>query len=114
MPRIRKEPELEQEPDTIEAVAEPVVAVMEPPMPAAKPVAVLERRVETMELAVPLGEIGPGYCSPHVQVFLDASQAETMQRLVVGLRDRRETTTNGREVRSAADAVRWLLEQIGC
>jgi len=33
--------------------------------------------------------------------------------MIVALRDKRETIADGREVRTAADAVRWLLERIG-
>lgn len=109
MPRIRKEPD--QEELATPPPPEPPTPPAETPPP--KPVAVVQRRIETVAVSMPLGEIGPGYRSTHVQAFLDTAQAETMQRLVVGLRDRRATTANHREIRSAADAVRWLLEQMG-
>ena len=76
------------------------------------PVVVVERRIETVTIAVPLGEIGPGHMPAHIQTWLQPPQAETMQRLVVALRDKRTTMTDGREVRTAADVVRWLLERI--
>ncbi len=82
----------------------------EPPSP---PVAVIERRIETVTIAVPLGETGNGFNPAHVEVWLKPPQAEVMQRMIVALRDKRETIADGREVRTAADAVRWLLERIG-
>lgn len=116
MPRIRVEPQKPPEgPQTATAVMEPPAP--SPPSPAEqppeKPVAVIQRRIQTAIVRVPLGEIGPGYRSRHIETYLTPDQTETMQRLVVALRDRRTTTANGREIRSAADAVRWLLEQIG-
>lgn len=77
-----------------------------------KPVKIVERRIEAVVIEAPLGEIGPGHRSRHVQLWLNTQQAETMQRLVVGLRDKREVTVNGKEVRSAADTIRWLLEAL--
>ncbi len=113
MPRIRKEPEPDQE--DVHASTPPTPEPPTPPAetPPPKPVAVVQRRIETVHVSMPLGEIGPGYRSTHVQAFLDTAQAETMQRLLTGLRDLRRTTINGRQVVSAADAVRWLLEQAG-
>jgi len=90
------------------ALVHPIEADSPPP-----PVIVIERRIETVTLSVPLGEIGPGHMPAHIQTWLQPPQAETMQRLVVALRDKRTTMIDGREVRTAADVVRWLLERIG-
>ena len=107
MPRIPAK-QAEQQPDKqLETKAEPA---KQPPK--AKPVHVIERRIETVMLAVPLGEIGNGHRQSHVEAWLKPTQAETMQRLLLALRDKRETNANGREVKTAADAFRWLLEQM--
>jgi hypothetical protein len=90
------------------ALVHPIEADSPPP-----PVIVIERRIETVTLSVPLGEIGMGYMPSHVEFWMKPPQAEALQRLVVALRDKRITTAEGREVRTAADAVRWLLEKIG-
>lgn len=91
----------------------PPAAPIEPDTPPAKPVVVVERRIEIVLVEVPLGEIGSGHRPGHVEFWLKPPQAETLQRLVVALRDKRAVTSEGREIRTAADAVRWLLDRIG-
>jgi len=93
----------------------PIVQPVASPPPAAdpvRPVEVVQLQIETIRVEVPLGMPGPGYRSSHVEAKLKPPQAETMQRLVVALRDRRAVTLEGREVRTPADAVRWLLDRI--
>ena len=107
MPRIAAKPQRDEE----AADAAPV-AVIDPPTPHPHPVAVLERRIETVTIAVPLGEIGPGHTPQHVQTWLKPHQAAALQELVVALRDKRATMGDRREIRTAADAIRWMLEQI--
>lgn len=64
-------------------------------------------------LEVPLMEIPAGYISRHVEVQrLSHAQARTLKRiqfacLAVGVR-----LVNGKQVKSGADTVRWLLEQV--
>jgi hypothetical protein len=122
MPRIRKEPDQEDVHTSTPPTPEPPTPPAETPAPPAppvetqppKPVAVLQRRIETVLIKVPLGESVPGYREDHINMFIkDLRHMETMHRIKLALRDRRETTADGREVRSAADAVRWLLEQAG-
>jgi hypothetical protein len=47
-----------------------------------------------------------------VQTWLKPHQAAALQELVVALRDKRATMGDRREIRTAADAIRWMLEQI--
>lgn len=70
------------------------------------------REIRTAMIEAPLGEMGNGYLSRHVEARLDRTQAESMKKLTAGLRDTREQTRNGREVRTAADAVKWMLEKL--
>lgn len=70
------------------------------------------REIRTAMIEAPLGEMGNGYLQRHVEARLDRTQAESMKRLTAGLRDTREQTRNGREVTTAADSVKWLLEKL--
>lgn len=103
MPRI---PATAQKPQP-----EPIAAA-QPAAPIRRPPEVIELKIETIRVEVPLGTLGTGYRSSHVEAKLKPPQAETMQRLVVALRDQRAVTLEGREVRTPADAVRWLLDRI--
>lgn len=115
MPRIKNQPapqkpiQANRQADQQPPADKPTPAADTPPP---NPVKVLQRRIETVTVAVHLGEIGNGYRAEHVEARLKNTQRETMQRILVALRDKRATTADGREVRSAADAFRWLLEQI--
>lgn len=89
-------------------------------LPAGSPVSIpavreVVREIRTAIIEAPIGEPGPGYTSMHVEVRFQATeshQAESLKRLAAGLRDTREVLRNGREVRTAADAVRWVLEKL--
>lgn len=70
------------------------------------------RDVDEVVIGVPLGELGNGYLSRHVEARLTVQQATAMQRVTLGLRDRRAVMGDGKEVRTQADAVRWMLEAI--
>lgn len=107
MPRISAKPTREDE--IMDAAP---VAVLDPPTPHPLPVAVIERRIETVTIAIPLGEIGPGHTPQHVEAWLKPHQSSALQELVVALRDKRATMGDRREIRTAADAIRWMLEQI--
>jgi hypothetical protein len=93
------------------------VAVAEPPAPkrtdppAAK-VETITREVRTVLIEVPMGEPGAGYLSQHVEARMNARQALALKSLLAGLRDGRMQMANGREVRTAAEAVKWMLEKM--
>lgn len=61
----------------------------------------------------PLGEVGEGYLSAHLQARLTSiPQRRAMRALTVGLVGAGERTDDGRPVRNATDAIRWLLERL--
>jgi hypothetical protein len=63
---------------------------------------------------VPLGPLDQGYLSRHVEArFTSEMQREAMRRLTNGLRQAGEKLVDGKPVTSHADAVKWLLEQVG-
>ena len=70
------------------------------------------REIRAASIKAPMGEIGSGYVSDHVEARLGPQQAKSMKSLVAGLIDVREKLENGREVRTSADAVRWMLEKL--
>lgn len=53
------------------------------------------------------------YVVRHVDTTLTDYQARSLRRLVEGLQVRPHRTVNGRIVQSGADAIKWLLEQVG-
>ncbi len=64
-------------------------------------------------IEVVLGEPLPhAYRSTHIDVHLDQRQAEGLRRLYDGLDRTGAKLSNGRHVQSAADAVKWLLDQV--
>lgn len=68
--------------------------------------------VATIE--VPLGEPREGvYLSPHLELKLNAEQAEVLHRVTVGLQESVARLSNHRLITNTADAVRYLLESIG-
>lgn len=116
MPRIRSEPTAAHTNNNHSGTAAAVLDAPTPPKPPegppAKAVAVVERRIETVVVEIPLGEIGNGHRPNHVEAWLKPAQAEALQRLVVALRDKRAVSDDGREIRTSADAMRWLLERV--
>ena len=68
--------------------------------------------VDVAVLKVPLmGKFNPGL--GHVDAQLDRKQMSTMRRLQYALDRGNYRLNSGRHVHTRADAVRWLLEQIG-
>jgi hypothetical protein len=66
-----------------------------------------------VRMTVPLHEGDLGYCSRHVDTQLTAKQARAMKRMLIGLQRRGITIGERREpVKSGADVVRYLLDQI--
>lgn len=55
----------------------------------------------------------PGYRTNRIDTRLDDVQSRGLRALFDGLHQRHEKLANGRHVDSPADAVRWLLEQVG-
>lgn len=71
--------------------------------PAASPVATIE---------LPLGELGGGYFSRRVDLSLPVESAKALRRVLNGLRANGQRLANDMPIRSNADVVRWLLEQV--
>ena len=80
----------------------------EPPAP---PVQVIERRIETVIVEIPLGEPPHRFQTIHLEALLYGEHAQTWARLRQALRDKDAWTADGKEVRSGPDILRWLLEQ---
>jgi hypothetical protein len=78
----------------------------------APPVQVIERRVETVTVGIPLGEPPHEIPNLHINVGLTRPHAHTFARLRQALADKHAKTADGRDVTYAADALRWLLERI--
>lgn len=74
--------------------------------------ATITHEVRTVLVEAPMGKPGTGYLSRHVEARLDVPQAESLKGLLAGLRDARAELANGREVLTAAEAVKWLLEKL--
>jgi hypothetical protein len=83
-----------------------------PVAPPAAKVETITREVRTVLIEVPMGEPGAGYLSQHVEARMDARQALALKSLLAGLRDGRMEMASGREVRTAAEAVKWILEKL--
>ena len=79
--------------------------------PPAPPVQVIERRIETVIVEIPLGETPHRIRQVHLNLLLNKDHAQTFARLRQGLRDKGERTEDGRKVDTTPDVVRWLLEQ---
>lgn len=90
---------------------QPAKAAAEAPKPPA-PVQVIERRIETAVVEIPLGEPPRRFDQVHVEGWLRREDAHTFARLRQALWDRGEKTTDGRPVKSAADVMRWMMEQL--
>ena len=66
-----------------------------------------------VHIAVPLLTVHrPRYSARHVDVQLDAGQAETLTAVLEALDQDGGRLKSGRRIASAADGLRWLLEQI--
>ena len=87
---------------------EPKLIKEQPPAP---PVQVIERRIETVIVEIPLGETPHRIRQVHLNLLLNKDHAQTFARLRQGLRDKGERTEDGRKVDTTPDVVRWLLEQ---
>lgn len=68
---------------------------------------------QSATVEIPLGELHDGYLSNHVEARLDDKQRRNMRRMLHGLRQRGTVMANGRFVETNADAIRWMLEQLG-
>ena len=70
-------------------------------------------------IEVPVAEIpAETYVQRHIDVHLvgrygGAAQRRALKRLTVGLNESHTTLKCGKHVDTTADAIRWLLEQIG-
>ena len=83
-----------------------------------RPAAVLPQAAPELPASVvvevPLGPLDQGYLSRHVEArFTNEIQRSAMRRLTNGLRQAGEKLVDGKPVTSHADAVKWLLEQVG-
>ena len=76
------------------------------------PVQVIERRIETVTVKIPLGEPPHRFDQLHIEGWLRRDEAHTFARLRQALWDQGARTAEGREVKSSADILRWLMEQI--
>lgn len=69
--------------------------------------------VGIVALSLPVEEIPDGvHVRGHVNVQLDVIQRRGLRRLQDGLNHQNLRLRNGRHVGTAADAVRWLMEEI--
>ena len=85
--------------------------------PVIKPASVIEITIESVMVEVPLGPSPTGHVSrdlrTHINHLMTVPQSIAVARLASGLRQTGAKLDNGRPVLYNADAVRWLLEQIG-
>lgn len=108
MPRI---PAASQKTQKTETNREPSPAPEPPKQPPAVSVKVIERRIETVVVEIPLGEPPHRFEQVHVEGWLRRDAANTFARLRQALRDQGTRTANGRTVVSNPDVLRWLMEQ---
>ncbi len=104
-----KKPKLESKPSLEAGEERDVPKVAEPPAP---PVQVIERRIETVTIKIPLGEPPHRIDKFHLDVLLNGDHAHTIARLRQALRDTDARTADGHKVDTRPDVLRWLLEQI--
>lgn len=87
-------------------------AVTESGQPQTARSSVHRRLIEAPCLALEEGH--NGYLTRHVEVArLGPRQRRTLRELYEGLRSSGERLANGKPIESAADAVRWLLDELG-
>ena len=105
MPRV---PANKTEPPKPESEPRPID--QEPPAP---PVQVIERRIETVTVEIPLGEPPHRFNQIHIEGWLRQDTAHTFARLRQALRDQDARSEDGKPVESNPDVLRWLMEQFG-
>jgi hypothetical protein len=78
-------------------------------------VAILAPVVELIEIDVPFSDmqLDGCYISCHLDVRLTRRQGDTIRRIQLGLDAAGARLANNRRVVTQADAIRWLLEEIG-
>jgi len=81
--------------------------------PPAPPVQVIERRIETVSIEVPLGEPPHDFGPMHLDFRFERRHANTFARLRQALRDQGAKTKDGKRVETKPDVMRWLMEQLG-
>ena len=79
--------------------------------PPAAPVQVIERRIETVTVDIPLGEPPHQFNEIRIDGRLAGVPAHTFARLRQALKDQAARTEDGRPVTSACDVMRWLMER---
>ena len=110
MPRNSAKRKKDPEPKTKPPVQDPPTPPdQEPPTP---PVQVIERRIETVSVDIPLGEPPHRFREIRIDGRLVGNAAHTFAKIRQALKDQGRRTDDGRPVASAADVVRWLLEKI--
>lgn len=68
---------------------------------------------DTCELKLPIAPLPvQGYTPQHLDVILSAKQGSALRRLTMGMEQAGARLERGAPVRSHADAVRFLLEQV--
>jgi hypothetical protein len=63
-------------------------------------------------ITAPYADSAAGYCPRHLDVQLAGDQPRRCRRLLDGLIAAGACLANGRPVKSPADAVRWLVDQL--
>ena len=111
MPRNPAPTKQKKKPEPVEDTTAQTVQVIEPPTTPAPPVKVIERRIETVVVEIPLGEPPHRFIETHVEGKLWRDHAHTFVRLWQGLRDVDARTADGRKVKTYPDVLRWLMEQ---
>lgn len=106
MPRV---PANKTKPPKSKSEPEPKPIDQEPP---AAPVQVIERRIETVTVEIPLGEPPHRFNEVHIEGWLRRDAAHTFARLRQALRDQGARTEDGKPVKSNPDVMRWLMEQL--
>jgi len=76
-------------------------------------VGVTIRHFARLAFEVPIGPADADESRRHVEARLDTVQGLGLARLVAGLERSEATLRDGTRPQSGADAVRWLLEQLG-
>ena len=113
-PKLRKEPAVKQDGIPSDAVLREPPATKDKPIedqPPAPKVQVIERRIETVVVEIPLGEPPHRFQQIHLEALLYGEHAQTFARLRQALRDQNARTADRREVKSGPDILRWILEQ---
>ena len=79
--------------------------------PPAPPVQVIERRIETVTVEIPLGEPLRHFQYIHVEGRLTKENAQTWARFRQALRDKGAKTADGKEIESEKQRLDWLMEK---